>query len=352
MVQRVREQPTIQIGRRVIGEGRPAFIVAEAGVNHLGRRDLAVNMVKAAAAAGADAIKFQTCQVDEFLPRSNADYAEYRRTALSVKDYQAIATAAQRARILWFSTPLDEPSADMLDRLGVPMFKVASCDLTHRPLLGHLAAKGKPIILSTGMATWPEVRQAVRVLRESGARQLAVLHCVSQYPAEPQYVHLHAMEFMRRRLRVPVGFSDHTIGAAIPCAAVALGAVIIEKHITLDHTLPGDDHRFSATPRELREMITSIRRVEQALGVVRKRPAPVEMGIRDRLRRIIVAAKPLPVGLVVARSSVVFQRPDPKQHDTNQTLSAWAWPRVEGRCLKASVAAGAAFGREHVEDEK
>ena len=336
------------IGRRVIGDGQPVFIVAEAGVNHLGRRDLALDLVRAAAAAVADAIKFQTCRVSEFLPEASVDYAEYRRTALSLEEYRAVAQAARQAGIVFFSTPLDEGSADLLARVRVPAYKVASCDLTHRPLLSHLAAKRKPVILSTGMAELGEVRQAVRALREAGAPAVAVLHCVFQYPAEPRHVHLRAMDILRRTLGLPVGLSDHTIGLAVPCAAVALGACIIEKHFTLDHALPGDDHRFSADPNELRELVAAIRQVEQAMGRAKKAPAAVEFPARRTARRIIVAAKAMPEGAAVRRADVAFQRPDLARHRVERCLSPWAWPRIEGRRLVAGAAPGDALTRAHV----
>lgn len=336
------------IGPRVIGEGQPAFIVAEGGINHLGRRDLAIDIVRQAAAASADAVKFQSCRVSQFLPRSNPDYTEYESTALSADDYAAVAEAAREAGIVFFSTPLDEDSADVLDRVGVPAFKVASCDLTHRPLLEHLAAKKKPIILSTGMADLSEIERAVGVLRSGGAPAIAVLQCVSQYPAEPDHVHLRAMATLRAALRVPVGLSDHTIGTALPIAAAALGASIIEKHFTLDQSLPGGDHHLSADPVELRTLVSGVRQVERALGHPEKGPTPVEIASRPLWRRIIVAARPLGAGAPLERADVLFLRPDPVQHRVDRALSPWRWREIEGRCLASRVAAGAAILPEDV----
>lgn len=337
------------IGRRVVGDGHPVFIVAEAGVNHLGRRDLALRLVREAAVAGADAIKFQTCRVSEFLPVTNVDYAEYRRTALSAEDYVVMTKAAREAGILLFSTPLDESSADLLERVGVPAYKVASCDLTHRPLLSHVASKRKPVILSTGMATLEEVRRSVKVLRTGGVTAVAVLHCVSAYPAQPRHMHLRAMAMLRNALNLPVGLSDHTIGVAVPCAAVALGACIIEKHFTVDHGLPGDDHRFSADPKELCELITAIRQVEQAMGQARKAPMRIESPARRTARRIIVAARTLSEGSTVRRNAVAFQRPDMARHRPERCLSPWEWPRIEGRRLTVDTAEGEALTRGHFE---
>lgn len=336
------------INRRRIGEGRPVFIVAEAGINHLGRRGLAIRLVQEAAKAGADAIKFQTCRVDQLLPRSSADYAEYRRAALSVEDYRAIASAARDARIVWFSTPLDEPSVDLLERVGVPAYKIASCDVTHRPLLAHVASMRKPVILSSGMADMGEIRRAVAVLRQGGVSQIAVLQCVSQYPAQPANVHLRAMETLRRALRVPVGFSDHTMGIAVPCAAVALGASIIEKHFTLDHALPGDDHRFSVDTHELKALVDGVRCVEQALGSSRKAPVAAERPVRATARRIIVASEPLASGTVLQRARVVFQRPARAAERSRRALSSWEWPQIKGRRLACDVKSEEAVTWRHV----
>jgi len=211
--------------------------------------------------------------------------------------------------ILFLSTPFDDESADLLDELGTLAFKVPSGEITNLPFLEHLARKKKPLIVSTGMSELQEVNTAVETLRRAGARELALLHCVSNYPAQPASVNLRAMQTLRETFRVPVGFSDHTLGTAIPLAAVALGASIIEKHLTLDCNLPGPDHRASVEPREFAAMAEGIRAVEAALGDGRKRRMPEEESVARVVRRSLAAACALPAGTVLAERHIAVLRP-------------------------------------------
>lgn len=299
------------------------FIIAEAGVNHNGRLDLALRLVDAAARAGADAVKFQTFRADK-LATADAPKALYQKTGtpaaesqltmlkrleLGPTEHRKVFRRCAEKGILFMSTPFDEDSADFLDRLGMRIFKVPSGELTNPSLLARVARKGKPVILSTGMSTLKEVREAVAFIRRNGNPPLTLLHCVSCYPADPADVNLRAMATMARALRLPVGYSDHTPGIEIALAAAALGAAVIEKHFTLDRDLPGPDHRMSLEPDELQEMVTSIRNVSVALGDGVKAPRPKEEETRRVARRSIVLACPAPAGARLTRTMVAFKRP-------------------------------------------
>jgi N,N'-diacetyllegionaminate synthase len=313
----------LDIGGRRIGAGCPCFVIAEAGVNHNGDLELAKRLVQIAADARADAVKFQTFTAGA-LATAEAPKARYqventgtaesqlqllRRLELTREMHVALIECCRRAGILFLSTPFDEPSTDLLDELGVPAFKVASGEITNIFLLKHIARKRKPIILSSGMSFLGEVETALRVIAEEGNRDVAVLHCVSNYPADPADVNLRAMGTISAAFGVPVGYSDHTRGIEIPIAATALGATIIEKHFTTDRTLPGPDQVASLEPSELVVMIEAIRKVEAALGDGRKQPSPSEKDTADVARRSLVAARDIGPGEVIEENMIAIKRP-------------------------------------------
>lgn len=312
-----------RIGDRVIGDGAPVFIVAEAGVNHNGDPALAGQLIDVAAAAGADAVKFQTFRSAALVTRDAPKAAYQREAAVSGESQQAMlarlelsleihAELKQRCAkrgVLFFSTPFDERSADALEALGVALFKVPSGELTNHPFLRHVAAKGKPVILSTGMSTLDEVTAGVDVIRAAGAPPLALLHCVSAYPAPPADMNLRAMDTLRARFACPVGLSDHTLGIAVALAAVARGASIVEKHLTLDKELPGPDHRASLDPAELGDLVRAIRAVEAALGDGDKRPMPSEIETRRVARKSLVAARAIRAGQKLSADLIAVKRP-------------------------------------------
>ncbi len=313
----------IELGHRQVGEGCPCLIIAEAGVNHNGDVETAKKLVATAAAAGADAVKFQTIRA-QHLAGPDAPKAQYQlettgagesqmemlaRLELSHQAHRELQAYSRAQGILFLSTPFDEESADFLEELGVPAFKVGSGEITNLPFLAYLARKRRPIILSTGMSSLGEVEEAVEAVRQAGNEQLSLLHCVSNYPAAPEDVNLRVMRTMSLAFQVPVGYSDHTLGAAIALAAVARGACIIEKHFTLDRTLPGPDHRASLEPEELRAMVEDIRRVEKALGHGRKEPAAGELATAAVARRSLVAAVDIPAGTVLSEELIAVKRP-------------------------------------------
>jgi N,N'-diacetyllegionaminate synthase len=313
----------IRIGDRNVGPGERVFIIAEAGVNHNGDLDRAKRMVDAAAEAGADAVKFQTFAAERLVtatapsrqeghlpsgtPESQFDML--RRLELSAQAHHDLHALCGARRVLFLSTPFDEGSADLLEAVGVPAFKIGSGEVTHLPFLEHVARKGKPILLSTGMSYLSEVDEATRAIRGAGCDELILLHCVSAYPADPGQANLRAMQAMAQAFRVPVGYSDHTLGGDLALAAVTLGACVIEKHFTLDRTLPGPDHHASLEPHELRAMVRSIRTVEKALHGGVKAPAPSEMANRIAVRRSLVATQNIAAGTVILQGMVTAKRP-------------------------------------------
>ncbi|HEY3523246.1 MAG TPA: N-acetylneuraminate synthase [Candidatus Limnocylindrales bacterium] len=311
----------IEVGGRSIGPGRPCFVIAEAGINHNGDLALAHRLVDAAADAGADAVKFQTFSAAR-LAAAQAPLAAYQQAAgssdqhellsrleLSADDHVELQSHAADRNIAFLSSPFDEESADLLERLDVPAFKVPSGELTNGPYLAHLAGKGRPMLVSTGMATMVEVAEAVDAIADAGDPPLALFHCVSSYPAAAEDANLRAIATLRRAFGTPTGWSDHTPGVDIALAAVAIGADLVEKHMTLDRTLPGPDHRASLEPSELAALVHGIRGVEAALGSGRKEPVAAERETADVSRKSLHWARDLPSGASVGADDLVALRP-------------------------------------------
>jgi N-acetylneuraminate synthase len=321
------------------------FVIAEAGVNHNGSLELALRLVEAARASGADAVKFQTFRADLLATRSahKAPYQErtttsaesqfemLQRLELDAAAHRRLIDHCRQIGIQFLSSPFDMQSADLLATLDVPLYKVPSGEITNLPFLQHLAGKGRPLILSTGMSTLGEVEEAVHVLQGAGATQLTLLHCVTEYPAPYAEVNLRAMQTLKAAFGLPVGYSDHTPGIDIAIAAVALGAEVIEKHFTLDRSLPGPDHAASLEPDELRQMVISIHHVEAALGTGIKAPAPCELPNLPIARKSVVAARSLPAGHQLAVGDLDIKRP-------GTGIAPKLLPALLGRTLRASVA--------------
>lgn len=314
---------TVRIGNHTVGVGEPCFVIAEAGVNHNGDLELARQLVDVAVQAGADAVKFQTFKADRlvtaFAPKARyqvettgsqeSQLEMIRRLELSDADHRELSNYCQQRGTLFLSTPFDEESAELLDDLGVPGFKISSGDLTNLPFLDFVGRRRKPILLSTGMSTLKEVGEAVAVIKNAGCDQLILLHCVSNYPADPPDANLRAMQTMADAFQVPVGYSDHTPGIEVALAAVAMGACIIEKHFTVDRALPGPDHRASLEPTDLAALVRGVRIVEAALGHGRKEPAASEADTAAVARRSLVAARDLPAGTVLTEELIAVKRP-------------------------------------------
>jgi len=310
----------ILIGQKVIGSESAVFVVAEIGINHDGNASQAEKLIDAAAESGADAVKFQSYRVDRLLIPSRERYAQQmdgaesayqllRRCELSWEDQAKLKKHADAKGVLFISTPFDEESADFLDSIGVPAFKIASADVTHVPLLRHVATKGKPVLLSTGMSFLGEVADAIYHLRSAGAKEILLMHCVSSYPASPKHMNLRALQTLRSYFELSVGLSDHSEGIHLPLVATALGAVLIEKHFTLDKNASGPDHKASIDPHDLKLLVKNLRDVEASLGDGRKRPSDAEEESRVSCRRSIVAAVDIRAHETVARWMLTFKRP-------------------------------------------
>ncbi len=315
--------PEIDMGSKKVGPTRACFVIAEAGVNHNGSLDMALQMVDAAAKAGADAIKFQTFKAHK-VASIDAPKAGYqlrttdpnesqqkmlKRIELRDSDYREIKKRCERKGIMFLSTPYDIQSLDLLVKMGVSAIKISSTDLTNPILLENASKTALPIICSTGMADMFEVRSAVETMQGAGCNQLALLHCVSGYPADVSTVNLKAMHSMAREFSIPVGYSDHTMGIEVPIAAAALGACIIEKHFTLDRKMSGPDHEASCEPDELASMCKAIRNVQSAIGDGTKKPTAIELANRKKVRRSLAAAKSLEAGTVLTTEMLTALRP-------------------------------------------
>jgi N-acetylneuraminate synthase len=332
----------LKIGQRLVGPGYPCLVIAEAGVNHNGSLDMALQLVDVAVEAGADVVKFQKRNLDNLYPPSLLDdpnTAEWafqymlpilQQTQLSHDDFRRIKAYCDECDIRFMCTPWDEASLDFLEDLGQDAIKVASADLVNFPLLERILATDKPIILSTGMATLHEIERTVSFLKERDA-QFALLHCVSTYPAPFASLNLRFIETLKQ-FGSPVGYSGHERGIAMPLVALTLGASIVEKHVTLDRTLPGPDHPASLEPQGISKLVRDIRNAELSLGVAEKRLSSMEKLNRQVLRKSLVAARALAAGTTVTRDMVAVKGP-------GKGLSPQRLDELLGATLERDVAA-------------
>jgi len=343
-----------QIGGKMLGPGHPVYVIAEAGVNHDGEVEKALRLVDAAADAGADAVKFQTFSAARLAGR-DAPKAAYQQKAapggesqlemlqrleLDEMGHMNVRQLCRDRVIEFLSSPFDEESADFLDEMGVSAFKIPSGEVTNPAFLSHVAAKGRPVLLSTGMADLDEVTAAVRAIRDAGATELALLHCVSAYPADPADCNLAAMKTLEETFGAPVGWSDHTLGWEVTVAAVALGACVIEKHLTLDNNATGPDHRMSLEPVAFAAMTAAVRAVESALGNGEKKPSEAEREIAAVARKSLVAVRDLSAGETLMREDATARRPGTGIPPA--ALDEWVGRRLardvkEGTPLEASM---------------
>src|SRR5437879_4306888 len=305
----------ITIGPRTVGAGQPCFIIAEAGINHNGDVALASDLVDAAAEAGADAIKFQTHFPEHEMLRGGATagyvgeslFDRLTRTALSRDDHYTLRDRAKAKGIMFLSTPFSREAADYLETLGVPAFKTGSGELTHLPMQQHIARKGKPMIISTGMSTPDEIDRTVQVVRAEGA-PFALMHCTSTYPTPYDHVQLDCIPALKKKYGVPVGFSDHTLGSVMAFAAVTDGANLFEKHFTMSRTLPGPDQQGSMEPAELADLVRGIRSIERARGAT-KQIQPGEQDVRNMAHHSVVSIRDIAPGATIAAGDVWAKRP-------------------------------------------
>jgi N,N'-diacetyllegionaminate synthase len=312
----------IHIGMKRLGDKQPCFIIAEAGINHNGKFAVAKKLVDAAVSAKADAVKFQTFKA-EGVVTDNVGVASYakrnlgknlkqlemiKQYELTYEEFKKLKNYCDKKKIVFLSTPHSFDAIDFLQDL-VPAYKFGSGDLTNIPALQYAARKHKPLLLGTGMATLNEVRTAIRSIHAAGNHEIIALHCTTNYPCPLTEVNLRAMLTMQHTLNCLVGYSDHTMGITVPIMAATLGAVAIEKHFTLDKTLPGPDHRASLEPDELGQMVSAIRNVETILGSYAKKPTTSEKEIMKLVRKSIVANQPIKQGVVLRKNMLVIKRP-------------------------------------------
>ncbi|MDA8692821.1 N-acetylneuraminate synthase [Saprospiraceae bacterium] len=301
------------------------LIIAEAGVNHNGSIEIAKQLIDCAAEAGVDYVKFQTFKADKLVSRSakkasyqventgsdDSQYEMIKKLELDEEKHNILIEYCNQKGIKFLSTAFDHDSIDLLEELGIDLFKVPSGEITNKPFLQKIASKNKPIILSTGMSNIGEIEDALDVLYESGTdrNSITILHCNTEYPTPMDDVNLSAMNTIGEAFKVDIGYSDHTLGIEIPIAAVAIGAVCIEKHFTLDRSMEGPDHRASLEPPELKEMVRSIRNIELALGNGIKKASASEMKNIIVARKSIHTSRILKKGHVITKSDLIMKRP-------------------------------------------
>jgi sialic acid synthase SpsE len=312
----------IKIGNRFVGEGEPCYIVAEVGLNHNGELEIAKKLIDVAAKAEVDAVKFQRRNIDKLLtkeminkPYSSPNsfgntYGEHRRNLeLSDDDWYQLAEYSEKLGLAFLASAWDIDSADFLEKLGVPAYKIASADVTNLPLLEHIAKKKKPVILSTGMSTIDEIDEAVETIEEY-TNGLIILHCISAYPFDDQYANLNVIKTLKERYMYPIGYSGHEkSGHVITLGAVALGACLVERHFTLDRTMRGPDHAASLEPYGLSTLVESIRKQEKALGNPKKQILDIELPVREKLAKSIVAAKDIKNRQMIKRDDLTVKSP-------------------------------------------
>jgi N,N'-diacetyllegionaminate synthase len=299
----------INIENKIIGNGSPTFIVAEAGLNHNGELDIAKKMINAVYESGADAIKFQTFRTEEFLSKSSEYFDFFKNTELSFSDFEELNEYAKRKNIIFFSAPFDLSSAEFLTKIQVPCFKIASSDLTNIPLIKKIANSQKPMIISTGLANLEEIENTVNYCKRENNDKIILLHSVSNYPTNPMETNLRAMDTLRKKFQCPVGYSDNGDSSLVDLVAVSMGANIIEKHFTLDKSMRGPDHSFSIEPNNLKKLILDIRLIEKMKGSGDKKPQNSEIDAIKSIRKSLTAKMDIMEGQKISLDNVAIKRP-------------------------------------------
>lgn len=330
-----------------IGEDAPCFVIAEIGINHGGSEEIAEKMIRAAAASGADSVKFQTVDADASYMPGTASWKEFIGKGLSLAAQTRLNHLARQLGMVPFSTPGDEASLDLMLASGMRAAKVSSGLMTNLPMLRAIGASGLPVILSTGMADMDEVQRSVDALHKAGTAEIAVLQCASLYPSPPEVVNLRAMATMREALKLPVGYSDHCLGNLACLAAVAAGAKLIEKHFSLNKQTPGADHHLSSEPAEFAEMMRGIREIETMLGTGEKAPTEEERRLRPGRERMLVLREALPAGTALESTHFIAMRVPAEQAG----LPASALDRVTGRRLARAMAKKSILRSEDLEPQ-
>jgi len=340
-------RPEVEIAGRRVGPGQPCYVIAEAGSNH--NRDLATahRLIEVAAESGADAVKFQTytaeglyarqtpsmtyLEEDGLLDKGESVWELIKRIEIPWEWHADLAEAATANGITFLSTPFEEAAVDALEAVGMPAYKLASYEINHEPLIARAAATGKPLLISTGMASLGDIERALDVANDAGANDILLMHCAINYPPRFEDLNLRAIDTLRTAFGLPVGWSDHTPGHTADVVAVALGACCIEKHFTLSRDQPGPDHAFALEPDELRAMVAAVRETEAALGSTVKRATTAEAEMYRLGRRSLVAARAIEPGQALERSDIAVKRPGYgiPVRDLDQLIGRRAGRRIE-----------------------
>ena len=341
----------IAIQNHVIGDGRPVWVIAEAGVNHNGEMSLALELIHAVKESGADCVKFQTFRADDLVsklsPKANyqlettdpkqSQYEMLKALELKMEDFSKLKDECDKLGICFLSTPYNVWDVDLLEKIGTPAYKIASAMSVEPHLLRHVAKTNKPILLSTGMCTMDEVLKTVDTISQTGNDQILLFQCTTDYPSKVEDVNLNAMATIEKRTGILTGYSDHCESFTASIAAVALGACAIERHFTLDKSMPGPDHKASSSPQEFTDLVKAIRDVELAKGVFEKIPSPREYENKIAMRRGIVAANNLRAGTVISNENLAYKRPlqgiAPSEHE-----------KLLGKTLKVDLDKDKPFG--------
>ena len=297
----------VQVGDRWVGSNEPVFIIAEIGSNHDQRWDQGTQIIDAAASAGADAVKFQIYSADDLYSPGTPVYDIVKATELPPEWIPRLAEYSDKLDLQFFASVFSQKAVDYLVGVNVPAYKCASSEIANLPLLKYIASKQKPIIISTGMSDLADIYEAIITIESEGNTDVILLQCTSLYPTEPRHVHLRAMDTLRSAFQLPVGISDHTIDAVIPIAAIARGACVVEKHLTINRKLSGPDHSYALEPAEFKKMVEGIRATEDALGSPIKRMLPEEAELARRVS--IRAAQDIGIGETLTRDLLVVERP-------------------------------------------
>jgi sialic acid synthase SpsE len=300
---------TIKLGNKKIGENEKKFFIAEAGININGKVKTAKKMIVEAAKSGADAVKFQTFKTEKFYSKDSKIYNFFKKFELAPEEFAELNDVSKSNNILFFSTPLDFDSLNVLEKINIPFYKIASSDLTFHPLIEAIAKTKKPIILSTGMGTNTDIQKALNVARKAGSKKIILLHSVSSYPTPVIETNLNCIIEMKKKFDVPVGYSDNGDEFFIPILASSLGASVIEKHFTLNAKQPGADHKMSIEPKSMKKLIFYLKNLDDILGNGKKIIQPSVQEIVNIARRGVYANKDLKKGQILKKNDVIFLRP-------------------------------------------
>ena len=321
---------SLKIGRKNIGIDSPTFVIAEAGINHNGKLKLAKKLVDSARRCNVNAVKFQTFTADDLASSKSIYYKLFKKVELSESDFGEISDYAKQNNIIFLSTPFSNNAVDLLSKIKIPAFKISSGDLTNLPLINYASKKNKPILLSTGMANLKEIKNAVNEVLKTKNKKIGLFHSVSAYPTPYSQTNLLAMQTMMKEFSCPIGYSDNGPDMLVPEVAVSLGAKIIEKHFTLDKKMIGPDHSLSADPKQMKQLVIRIRKIEEILGNGKKLSQKCEKeGLID-IRRSLIASQDLKKGTILKTNSLKIARPA-------KGIQPKFFKKVIGKKLKSNV---------------